>query len=198
MRRSVRRHFLRETDVICCMVFHSCPNVLPNDAVASSRGHMTNNKLHSWNWKYFFRISDPNRDPDHVQNLVVSLQCHYLSCCQISSRSVHKCLSYPVNKQANKQTGGDEYIYFTFYGVNEEKTLKGGIDAEYGPAGVRNLFCFPRTLNGASRILEHVKIPQAAVFKSDHVCNLTKRRIPSIFDLSYVVLSYVLARHMRL
>ena len=72
------------------------------EAVASSSGHMTN-KLCSWNWKYFFRISDPNRDLGHVENLMVFFQWHYLSCCHISSKSVHWFLSYLVNEQTDRE-----------------------------------------------------------------------------------------------
>ena len=84
---------LQDTDIKLCIVFRSRPKVLPNEAVASSSGHTTyklcswNNKFRSWNWKYFFRISD--RDQDHVQNLTDSSQCHYLSSIQISWKSVH-------------------------------------------------------------------------------------------------------------
>ena len=95
IRRSAPRHFLRDTDVKRYKVVRSLPNVFSNDALASSSDHITNKlcswskKVRSWNWKHFFRISDLDRDPNHVQNLMGSSQCHYLSFCQISWKSVH-------------------------------------------------------------------------------------------------------------
>ena len=84
---SVSRHFLQDADVKHCTAVHTRQNVLLNDAVASSSCHITK-KLCSWNWKYFFRISDPDLGPDHVQNLTSSFQCH-LTCCQMLWRLVH-------------------------------------------------------------------------------------------------------------
>ena len=49
---------------------------------------------------------DPQTDPDHSQNLIISsfyLLRHIL---KISSKSVHKFLSYLVHKQTNGQTEG--------------------------------------------------------------------------------------------
>ena len=47
---------------------------------------------------------DPDSDPDHSQNLIISsfnLLRHIL---KISSKSVHKFLSYLVSKRTNSQT----------------------------------------------------------------------------------------------
>ena len=50
---------------------------------------------------------DPDSDPDHSQNLIVSsfyLVRHIL---KISSKSIHKFLSYLVHKQTNKIRDGE-------------------------------------------------------------------------------------------
>ena len=47
---------------------------------------------------------DPDSDPDHSQNLIISSFYLFRHILKISSKSVHKFLSYLVHKQTNKQT----------------------------------------------------------------------------------------------
>ena len=45
---------------------------------------------------------DPDSDPDHSQNLIISSFYHFRHTLKISSESIHKFLSYPVHKLTNK------------------------------------------------------------------------------------------------
>ena len=47
---------------------------------------------------------DPDRDPDHSQNLITSSFYLFRHILKILSKSVHKVLSYLVHKCTNKQT----------------------------------------------------------------------------------------------
>ena len=49
---------------------------------------------------------DPDSDPDHSQNLTMSSFYLFGHALKISSKSVHKFLSYLDHKQTNKQTDG--------------------------------------------------------------------------------------------
>ena len=49
---------------------------------------------------------DPDSDPDHFQNLIISSFYLFRHILKISSKSVHKFLSYLVHKQTNGQTDG--------------------------------------------------------------------------------------------
>ena len=53
---------------------------------------------------------DPDSDPDHSQNLIISSFYLFSHILKISSQSVHKFLSYLVHKQTNGQTNTDENI----------------------------------------------------------------------------------------
>ena len=48
----------------------------------------------------------PDSDPNHSQNLIISSFYLFGHTLKISSKSVHKFLSYLVQKQTNKQTEG--------------------------------------------------------------------------------------------
>ena len=45
---------------------------------------------------------DPDSDPDHSQNLIISSFYHFGHILKILSKSVHKFFSYLVHKQTNK------------------------------------------------------------------------------------------------
>ena len=47
---------------------------------------------------------DPDSDPDHSQNLITCSLSHLGHVLKISSKSVHKFLSYLVDKQTHKPT----------------------------------------------------------------------------------------------
>ena len=47
---------------------------------------------------------DPDSDPNHSQNLTTSPFYHFRHILKILSKSVHKFLSYVVNKQTDRQT----------------------------------------------------------------------------------------------
>ena len=53
---------------------------------------------------------DPDSDPDHSQNLIISSFYLFRHILKISSKSVHKFLSYLVHKQTNRQTNPGENI----------------------------------------------------------------------------------------
>ena len=53
---------------------------------------------------------DPDSDPDHSQNLIISFFYLFRHILKISSKSVHKFLSYLVHKQTNGQTYPGENI----------------------------------------------------------------------------------------
>ena len=48
---------------------------------------------------------DPDSDPDHSQNLIISSFYFFGHILKISSKSVHRFLSYLAHKQTNRQTG---------------------------------------------------------------------------------------------
>ena len=47
---------------------------------------------------------DPNSDPDHFQNFITSSFYLFRHNLKISSKSVHKFLSYLVHKQTDRRT----------------------------------------------------------------------------------------------
>ena len=47
---------------------------------------------------------DPDSDPDHFQNVIISSFYLFRDILKISSKSIYKFLSYLVHKQTNKQT----------------------------------------------------------------------------------------------
>ena len=79
----MQRHLLQDTEVKSCMLVRLRPNDFSGPE-ASSSGYMTNE-----NMLLQLRVFLPDRDPAHVQNLMGSFRCHYLSRCQISLKSVH-------------------------------------------------------------------------------------------------------------
>ena len=52
---------------------------------------------------HFMDPEDPDSDPDHSQNLIISSFYLFRHILKITSKSVHKLLSYLVHKQTNKQ-----------------------------------------------------------------------------------------------
>ena len=53
---------------------------------------------------------DPDSDPDHSQNLIISSFYLFRHIVKISSKSVHKFLSYLVHKQTDGQTNPGKNI----------------------------------------------------------------------------------------
>ena len=53
---------------------------------------------------------DPDSDPDHSQNLIISSLYLFRHILKISSISIHKFLSYLVHKQRNSQTNPGKNI----------------------------------------------------------------------------------------
>ena len=47
---------------------------------------------------------DPDSDPNHSQNLIISSFYHFGHILKILSKSIHKFLSYVVHKQTDGQT----------------------------------------------------------------------------------------------
>ena len=45
---------------------------------------------------------DPNSDPDHSQNLIISSFYHFGHILKILSKSIYQFLSYVVHKQTNR------------------------------------------------------------------------------------------------
>ena len=53
---------------------------------------------------HFMDPEDPDSDPDHSQNCIISFFYLFRQILKISSKSVHKFLSYLVHKQTHKCT----------------------------------------------------------------------------------------------
>ena len=51
-------------------------------------------------------VEDSESDPDHYQNLIISSFYLFRHILKISSKAVHKFLSYLVHKQTNGETTG--------------------------------------------------------------------------------------------
>jgi len=75
-----------------------------------------------------FGLPDPNRDPDRHQNCITWSLSHALHLQKISSKSVHKFASNPMDRQTNrqtdKQTDRTENITSFFGGGNYKKTVE--------------------------------------------------------------------------